>query len=49
MRLSRAAAIEGLRRAWQDGVDSGGDADLDAEDVKQRGRERLAAMGRAKV
>jgi antitoxin ParD1/3/4 len=42
-REGRAAALEALRRAWQEGVNSGDGAPLDAEDIKRRGRERLAA------
>jgi antitoxin ParD1/3/4 len=49
VRLGRAAAVDGLRRLWDAGVDSGEDAVLDAEDIKARGRERLAALGRSKT
>jgi antitoxin ParD1/3/4 len=44
VRQGRAAAVEGLRRLWAEGVDGGEDAPLDAEDIKQRGRARLAAL-----
>jgi antitoxin ParD1/3/4 len=44
VRQGRAVAIEELRRLWQEGVDSGESAPLDAEDVKRRGRKRLAAL-----
>lgn len=44
IRQGRAVAIEELRRLWKEGVDSGGSAALDAEDIKSRGRERLAAL-----
>jgi antitoxin ParD1/3/4 len=42
-REGRAVAIEELRRLWRDGIDSGKGAALDAEDIKRRGRRRLAA------
>ncbi|MDR3510585.1 MAG: type II toxin-antitoxin system ParD family antitoxin [Caulobacteraceae bacterium] len=42
-RQGRAVAIEELRRLWRDGTGSGESAPLDAEDIKRRGRERLAA------
>ena len=44
VRQGRAIAIEELRRLWQDGMDSGESTPLDAEDIKSRGRERLAAL-----
>ena len=40
----RATAIEELSRIWREGVESGDTAPLDAEDIKRRGRARLAAM-----
>ena len=43
IRQRREMAIEGLRRLWQDGVDSGAGELLDAEDIKRRGRARLAS------
>ena len=43
VRQEREAAVEGLRRLWRKGVDSGEGEPLDAEDIKRRGRERLAA------
>jgi antitoxin ParD1/3/4 len=42
-REGRAIALDALRRLWREGVDSGDGAPLDAEDIKRRGRERLAA------
>lgn len=42
-REKREVAVEELRRLWRDGVKSGGDAPLDAEEIKRRGRKRLAA------
>ena len=44
VRQSRAAAVEGLRRLWVEGVDGNEDAALHAEDIKQRGRARLATL-----
>ena len=38
----RLAEIERLRQAWQDGIASGPARPLDFEDIKRRGRERLA-------
>ncbi len=43
-RESRAVAIEELRQLWREGVDSGDAGPLDGEDIKRRGRERLAAL-----
>lgn len=43
IRQEREAAIEGLRHLWGEGVDSGEGEPLDAEAIKRRGRERLAA------
>lgn len=42
-RQAREVAIEGLRRLWLDGAESGEGGPLDADDIKRRGRERLAA------
>jgi hypothetical protein len=42
-RSNRAIAIEKLRRLWREGLDSGGSAPPDGDDVKRRGREHLAA------
>jgi antitoxin ParD1/3/4 len=42
-RREREAAIEALRGLWREGVDSGEGQPLDLEDLKRRGRERLAA------
>lgn len=44
VRRDRAIAVGELRRLWQEGVDSGDDAPLDAKDIKRRGRARLAAL-----
>jgi antitoxin ParD1/3/4 len=43
IRQGREIAIDELRRLWRDGNDSGQGQPLDAEDIKRRGRERLAA------
>lgn len=48
IRQGREVAIEGLRRLWQEGVDSGAGEPLDAEEIKRRGRERLAALKASK-
>ena len=42
VREARAAAVDELRRLWREGVESGGTAPLDAEDIKRRGRRSLA-------
>ncbi len=42
LRESRAAALEALRLLWRQGVASGESAPLNAEDIKKRGRARLA-------
>ena len=42
-RRLRASAIEALCELWRQGVESGEPAPLDAEDIKRRGRARLAA------
>jgi antitoxin ParD1/3/4 len=38
----REAEIERLRKAWRDGVESGPSRSLDFQEIKRRGRERLA-------
>lgn len=43
----RAASLAQLRRDIQEGIDSGSAGAMDAEAIKRRGRERLAAMKRA--
>ena len=43
-RESRAVAIEELRRLWREGLESGDAGVLDGEDIKRRGRARLAAL-----
>ena len=43
IRQGRQIAIEELRRLWREGNDSGQAQPLDAENIKRRGRERLAA------
>jgi antitoxin ParD1/3/4 len=40
----REAEIERLRKAWQEGLDSGPGTPVDFEGIKRRGRERLAAL-----
>jgi antitoxin ParD1/3/4 len=42
----RAAALAQLRQDIQVGIDSGPAGELDMEDIKRRGRERLAAAQR---
>lgn len=44
VRQGQAVALEELRRLWREGVESGESAPLDAEDIKRRGHERLAAL-----
>lgn len=44
-RRSQAVAVEELRRLWREGLDSGVGAPPDGDDIKRRGRERLAALG----
>jgi len=43
-REAQGVAVEELRALWRDGVASGDDGELDGEDIKRRGRERLAAL-----
>jgi antitoxin ParD1/3/4 len=40
------ARLEWLRRELQAGIDSGDAGELDIEDIKRRGRERLAQLGK---
>lgn len=40
----RQSEIERIRRLWEDGLASGPMKPLDFEDVKRRGRERLAGL-----
>jgi antitoxin ParD1/3/4 len=49
-RIGREAALEELRRLIQEGIDSGEPiaGGFDAEDIKRRGRERLAALREGK-
>jgi antitoxin ParD1/3/4 len=42
----RKAEIERLRKAWTDGLASGPAGELDFEDIKRRGRGRLAAISK---
>lgn len=44
----RAAKMDALRRAIQTGLDSGPADDFDIDDIRQRGRKRLAATSHAK-
>ena len=41
-RQSRAIALDELRRLWRVGIEGGQGALLDADDIKRRGRQRLA-------
>jgi antitoxin ParD1/3/4 len=43
----REAEIERLRKAWREGVESGPARPLDLEEIKRRGRERLAQLKQA--
>ena len=43
-RRAREVALDELRRLWREGIDSGEAAPLNGEDIKRRGRERLAAL-----
>ena len=47
VRQGRQVALEELRRLWREGIDSGAGEPLDADDIKRRGRERMAAHKRA--
>jgi antitoxin ParD1/3/4 len=47
MREGREIAIQELRRLWRAGLDSGEAQPLNAEDIKRRGRDRLAARAGA--
>jgi antitoxin ParD1/3/4 len=47
MRQGRQVAIEELRRLWREGIESGEGQPLDAEEIKRRGRDRLAARAAA--
>ncbi|MBN9071232.1 MAG: type II toxin-antitoxin system ParD family antitoxin [Rhizobiales bacterium] len=40
----RTAEVERLRKAWEEGLASGPAKPLDFEEIKQRGRERLASF-----
>jgi antitoxin ParD1/3/4 len=44
IRRARAVAINELRTLWRNGLDNGEPAALDAEDIKRRGRGRLAEL-----
>ena len=41
-RESRALALDELRHLWRHGAESGQSVPLDPEEIKRRGRERLA-------
>jgi antitoxin ParD1/3/4 len=43
-RQEQTAALAELKTLWRDGVASGGDIPFDAEDIKRRGREKLAKL-----
>ena len=43
-RQEREAALGELRRLWREGVDSGEATALDVDEIKRKGRERLAAL-----
>lgn len=43
-REAQSVAVEELRALWREGIASGDDGELDGEDIKRRGRERLAAL-----
>ena len=43
-RERRAAAVEGLRELWREGLEGEPSEPLDADEIKRRGRARLAAL-----
>jgi len=43
-REAQSVAVEELRTLWRDGIASGDGGELDGDDIKRRGRERLAAL-----
>ena len=43
-RQERQAALDELRRLWREGVDSGEATALNVDEIKRKGRERLAAL-----
>jgi antitoxin ParD1/3/4 len=43
LRQGREVAVSELRLLWREGIDSGESEPLDAQGIKDRGRERLAA------
>jgi antitoxin ParD1/3/4 len=47
MRRGQEVAIGELRRLWREGIDSDETRPLNAEDIKRRGRDRLAARAGA--
>ncbi|MEJ0052837.1 MAG: type II toxin-antitoxin system ParD family antitoxin [Methylovirgula sp.] len=48
-RQEKAAAIEELRKLWREGRGSGERVPFDKDDIKRRGRERLASSRAGKV
>ena len=44
----RAAEVERLRKVWEEGLASGPMKPLDFDEIKRRGRERLAELKRLK-
>ncbi len=44
VREERALAAKELGRLWREGLESGQSEVLDADDIKRRGRERLARL-----
>ncbi len=44
VRDERAVVIQELGRLWREGLESGQTEVLDADDIKRRGRERLARL-----
>jgi antitoxin ParD1/3/4 len=44
VREERALAAQELGRLWREGLESGQSEVLDADDIKRRGRERLARL-----
>jgi antitoxin ParD1/3/4 len=46
VREARSVAVDELRRLWREGIDSGIGGPLKPENVKRRGRVRLAAQAR---
>lgn len=42
--LLKKAEVERLRKAWDEGIQSGTSSTVDFDEIKRRGRERLASI-----